>query len=226
MDFYDNMTDLSKLHLFFKNKKFNRTLDIGSGCDTFITGFNSNSYFAIDRSTETLKSSPLYDRKNFNILTADGAFLPIKSNTFDLAFSKFCLHHLIKMDGLFSEVSRILVKGGLLLLIDTIVDIEDGYYNTIAYIRTDKHIRFCRVDEIMDKTSDYFRLKYFNYYVKEYNFDKWTITSNIGISKKDIINKLFLELPDHLKELLQVKTENCIVKSFSDRKGIFLFENL
>ncbi|WP_025209822.1 methyltransferase domain-containing protein [Hippea sp. KM1] len=214
--------DLDFCRAYFKDYSFNRLLDIASAAGHFAKIFNAKTTILCDLSLNMLKVAK--EKNNFNrLVLCDAHALPFKSSAFDITGCRIALHHFKNPQMFFSEVRRVLIDGGFFVLIDSIVDIDDAHLNRIELLRDKTHIKSYTIKEIIN-FSDGFRLLSFHTIFKEHNFDEWA--SRLSPSKKQLeaIKEAFLNLPENIKRHLRLKIENGRIVSYTDKKGVFIFQ--
>ncbi len=216
--------DLEFVKLYFKNKKFERFLDIASATGHFAKVLNAKMKIITDMSFNMLKTAK--ERNGFkNIVMCNAENLPFKNFIFDIVGCRIALHHFIKPKNFFLETHRVLKDAGYLVLIDSIVDTDDEYLNKIEKIRDTTHIKSYSIKEILD-FSYMFRLVTFHTIFKKHNFNEWAKRLNPTQKEFKRIEDAFLELPKEAKIQLKVEIENGKVVSYTDKKGIFIFKKI
>lgn len=87
---------------------------------------------------------------NLRFLRADVESLPYPAEAFDLVTSRFSAHHYPSPDQAVAEVARVLRRGGLFLLVDSISpedDPADSFLDHIERLRDPSHVRNWRISE-------------------------------------------------------------------------------
>ncbi|MCX8083696.1 MAG: class I SAM-dependent methyltransferase [Calditerrivibrio sp.] len=217
--------DLKIVREYFSHKKFHKLLDVATGVGHFTGVFNADEKYAVDLSFNMLNIS----KKNFPIklaCIAEATCLPFKTGSFDVVTCRIAMHHFQKPDLFFKEVYRILVHKGYFVLIDSIVDVDDAYLNVIEFVRDNSHIRSMTVKEIINLSYELFRLEFFFNIYKEHNFIEWATRLGADENKVMVIKDKFLALPEHVKDELLLKIENNNIKSYTDKKGLFIFTKI
>ncbi len=116
-------------------------LDLGCGVggDAVLLNGPAKKVLGID-----VQPHPEWDgsrSNNLDFLVADTAFLPIKSEQFNVVFIKDVLHHLSKLQTAIEEIKRVTKGGGQIIII------EANRYNPIFYVHMTlmlKHQHFTR----------------------------------------------------------------------------------
>ncbi|ADR19305.1 class I SAM-dependent methyltransferase [Calditerrivibrio nitroreducens] len=217
--------DLEIVKNYFNNIVFETILDVATGAGHFTNVFNAKRKCAVDLSFNMVKTAKEKYHIDFAAV-CDSAGLPFFEQSFDLVSCRIAFHHFSRPILFFDEVYRILKKSGYFVLVDSIVDVDDAYLNTIEYIRDNSHIRSYTVKEIINFCSNFFRLEYFRNIYKKHNFKEWA--GRLGADEKDIkcIENSFLELPDEIKYELNLEIVENSIYSYTDKKGVFIFKSL
>lgn len=213
--------DLSFIKNYFKDRKFESILDIATGAGHQSKVFECNLKIGIDLSINMLKTA----KREFGIIPvcASAMQLPFLDNVFNLVCCRIAMHHFENPELFFYESGRVLKDRGILVLVDSVVDVEDGYLNTIEYVRDNTHIRSLTVNEIINYAKN-FRLLTYLQIRKRHDFYDWAKRLNADYEKIKQIESKFIELPENIKQELNVCIENDKVISYTDKKGIFIFE--
>jgi SAM-dependent methyltransferase len=213
--------DLSFIKSYFKDKRFGLILDIATAAGHCSKVFESKLKVGIDLSLNMLKTA----RSEFGIIPvcATSMQIPFLDQTFDLVSCRIAMHHFENPGRFFSESNRVLKDRGILVLVDSIVDVEDGYLNTIEYFRDNTHIRSLTVKEVINY-ADNFRLLNYVLTKRKHTFYDWAKRLNADDEKVKQIETKFINLPENIKQELDVCMENGKVISYTDKKGIFIFE--
>lgn len=213
--------DLNYIKNFFKNYNFHMLLDVATAAGHFTTAFNSSYKVCVDLSFNMLKTSV----NEFQIIPVLGQSeeFPFKDKIFDIVGCRIAMHHFLSPVNFFGEVKRTLKDSGFFVLIDSIVDIEDTYLNEIERIRDKSHIRSYTINEILSFANG-FRLINFVQIRKTHNFTEWAYRLNVNDDVVKKIEEKFLKLPPFIKAELGLKLVNNKIVSYTDKKGIFIFE--
>ncbi|AEA33755.1 class I SAM-dependent methyltransferase [Hippea maritima] len=214
--------DLEFCRNYFKGYHFNKFLDVASAAGHFAKIFKADVKVICDLSLNMLKVAR--EKNNFDkLVLCNASSLPFKNKVFDIVGCRIAFHHFKDSIMFFSEIKRVLKNHGFFVLIDSIVDIEDEALNKIEIIRDKTHIRSYTIKEILTLSSG-FRLLSFHTIFKKHNFEEWAKRLSPSKSHFDMIEKAFLRLPEHIKEHLKVEIRNSRVVSYTDKKGIFIFQ--
>jgi len=74
----------------------------------------------------------------------DAAALPYDAGSFEVVTSRYCAHHYADPAAVFREVARVLVPGGLVLVVDSVSPpdpAQDTFLNAIEVLRDPTHVR-------------------------------------------------------------------------------------
>jgi len=113
-----DLWNFTNLKLFLKNKRLNKSLELGCG-----TGRLANSLFQIsdevygvDLSQEVLKIAKQKFPK-LNLECSEVVNLPYQNNYFDMVIINGSLHHFFAVEKTFQEAHRVLKTGGIFVLL-------------------------------------------------------------------------------------------------------------
>jgi ubiquinone/menaquinone biosynthesis C-methylase UbiE len=218
-------SDIEYITNYFGKNDFQYHLDIATAAGHFCRFFNSKTKVVSDLSFNMLKTAS----KNFNFdfyIQNKAEYLPFKSELFDLVTCRIALHHFTNPELFFKEVYRCLIDGGMFVLIDSIVDVDDTYLNAIEFVRDDSHIRSYTFFEIAEFTKNIFRLENFNLIYKKHDFAEWSTRLNNTKENVKKVENLFFDLPENVKSELAVEINKNKVISYTDKKGIFIFKKI
>jgi SAM-dependent methyltransferase len=133
-----------------------RVLDVGCGAGHTAHAFAARAaeVVALDMTEEMLATTARLAREKGlgNLTTRSGVAeaLPFPDASFDVVTSRLCAHHYADPARATSEAARVLVPGGVYLLIDSISaeePVQDTYLNAIEVLRDPSHVRNYRVSE-------------------------------------------------------------------------------
>lgn len=218
-------TDLDILKRIFENKKFGKTLDVATAAGHCAKIFSANQYFVSDLSLNMLKEALSGWPAPSAVQNCAEAF-PFKTQTFDLVSCRIALHHFKGAESFFKESFRVLKNRGFLVLIDSLVDIEDAYLNTIEFVRDPSHFRSYTFKEIVDMTSDFFRIEFSQLLYKKHNFGEWAKRLNPSERRLEKISQAFKELPEHIKQELSLEIVDENILSYTDKKAVIILRKL
>ncbi|MGA1862155.1 class I SAM-dependent methyltransferase [Deferribacter thermophilus] len=217
--------DLDYCKDFFRDFNFNFLLDIATGAGHFLKVFNVKNKIATDISFNMLK---MVKSNDDNIFCVQNSYenLAFKNSFFDIVTCRIALHHFKKPSKFFEEVYRVLKNNGFFVLIDSIVDIEDAYLNVIEFIRDNTHFRSYTFKEIVEFINGKFRLLNYQLQFKKHDFKEWATRLNDDEDYFNKIKEAFLSLPENIKDALALEINQGEILSYTDKKGIFIFQKL
>ncbi len=217
--------DLDFCKRYFKGIKFNKLLDVATAAGHFSKVFKANLKVVTDISINMLKVAK---EKNAlkNVVLCNAEEMPFNNNVFDIVTCRIALHHFHYPSNFFKETYRVLKKNGFFVLIDNIVDIDEYYLNKIELIRDKTHIKSLTVQEILSLADKKFRLLSFKNIFKKHNFYEWATRLNPTQDNLNDIEQAFFDLPEYLKQELRVEIDGKKIISYTDKKGVFIFQKI
>lgn len=113
-------------------------LDFGCGdgpeSEKFL-GMKANKVVGVDPSGEMIRLAKLRKLNGATFIKTDGNILSLKSNEFDLVYSRFVLHYIKDLKSQFLEISRVLKpKGYFLALFQSLTDNPKFINKTVPII--------------------------------------------------------------------------------------------
>lgn len=97
----------------------NAHLDVGCGTGTILSKLSSKAKLCgIDLSEKMIARAKKTLKDNAELITGDAEALPWPTQTFDTVSCTFSFHHYPNPEKVLSEMSRVLKKGGCLILAD------------------------------------------------------------------------------------------------------------
>ena len=87
--------------------------------------------------------------KNTGFVNYDGITFPFEDDSFDIVITRYALHHFPTIKDTFSEIHRVLKKGGVFFLSDPAPNDDDTEHFVDEYMqmKKDGHIKFYTQDE-------------------------------------------------------------------------------
>ncbi|MCZ9888779.1 class I SAM-dependent methyltransferase [Brachyspira hyodysenteriae] len=110
---------------YLKNIDYNKLLDIGCGTGYLINMLKkykaTAEFYGLDLSEEMINISKSKNIKDAEFILGSANKLPFNDNTFDIVTCIQSFHHYPYPDEAMKEVYRVLKKGGIYILSDTVV---------------------------------------------------------------------------------------------------------
>lgn len=140
-----------------------KILDLGTG-----SGFlafpmaqdNSESIVVgLDIAVRTLeqnrKKASMMRLSNLNFVDYDGINFPFEDGTFNYVVTRYALHHFPDIEKTFTEINRVLKRGGVLFVSDPTPNEVDNirFVDTFMQMKDDGHIRFYLKSEFVELTG-------------------------------------------------------------------------
>jgi ubiquinone/menaquinone biosynthesis C-methylase UbiE len=133
-----------------------RVLDVGCGPGHTALAFapRSAEVVALDLSAEMLEAGRALAAErgvgNLRFEQGDVENLAFEPGSFDVVTSRVSAHHYPDPDRALREIARVLVPGGLFLLVDSVApedDEQDTFFDLIERTRDPSHVRNWRISE-------------------------------------------------------------------------------
>lgn len=111
---------MEKSHLYFKNNKNTKILEIGAGTHPHINyvkhEFESYNIIDLDANDEltNIYKEKFHHNNKVNFKRYDGENIPFEDNTFDRCIISHCLEHIYKPHLFLKEMHRVVKKNGLI----------------------------------------------------------------------------------------------------------------
>ncbi len=151
---------LDKILACLNIKAQSNILDLGTGSGFLafpIAEMNTEcSVYGLDIATKTLEKNKekatMMNLNNLHFKEYDGVKFPFKDNMFDCVVTRYALHHFPDIDKSFSEISRVLKKGGSMFISDPTADLtdKDRFIDRFMQMKEDGHVRFYLKSEFME----------------------------------------------------------------------------
>lgn len=192
--------DLEALANLVRGQSEARVLDLGCGAGhvSFHVAPHVSEVVAYDLSPEMLEvvthSAGERGLRNIRIRRGVAEHLPFDNESFDYVFSRFSAHHWNDLDAGLREVTRVLKRGGMAAIIDSIspgAPLLDTYLQAVEVLRDPSHVRSYSRTEwdaalaragLMPVVSQHFRLRM--------NFAVWTERMRTPKVQSDAIRAL------------------------------------
>ena len=110
-------------------------------------------------------------------------------------------------------------ESGVLIVAETVTDIEDAFLNSLEFKINNDHVRFYTVKEIISQTENLFAPLYFATFPHCYSIEDWAKGSSLS---PDNIKSVINTFPNHIKEKIYNGADCKIIKT----KGVFVFRKI
>lgn len=217
--------DLAYLRGRFADRTFERLLDTACGAGHCGAALNARQRVFFDYSLNMVKAAVSAHPQESGVRGDAGRF-PFADAVFDVITCRLALHHFPDPSAFFQESARVLAPGGLLVLIDTVVDVEDDVFNYLEKVRDPSHGKIYRVDELLAFAQSAFFLREFQTFWKKHAFNEWARRLDPSDEHFARVHEAFTNSPAWAKEVLRVETEGATILSYTDRKGCYVFQKL
>jgi len=140
-------------------------LDIGCGLgdttmmlnrrfpNSAITGIDGDTSLIDVATDETRSRYP-----NLNFICADALHLPFDDNSFDLVFTRYCLHHLVSAQDGLKEMKRVCKPGGIVFAQEPDINAIVSYPESRACTKHNEYIKLLFADALVGrKLISYFK---------------------------------------------------------------------
>lgn len=135
-----------------------RILDLGTGTGyvslEIAKRYRSSQVIGLDIVEKTLelnrKKAVEQNLNNISFVSYDGMDFPFEDSFFDIIVTRYALHHFPNIEHTFLELTRILKKGGLLMIADPTPNENDisRFVDEYMKIKPDGHIKYYTKDEL------------------------------------------------------------------------------
>lgn len=211
-----------------------RMLDIATGGGHVARAFAPHvaSIVASDLTREMLEHTAEafgdWGLGNVTTAVADAEELPFDDASFDLVTCRIAPHHFPNVDAFAREVFRVLVPGGIFVMVDsTVPEGERGaFYNRFEKLRDPSHARSLTIDEwatLLEAAG--FVLEATETFTKTHDFADWTARSRTSEEDTTELARMLVDAPQTTRETFVVVTDPedpARVVSFQDTKTLFL----
>lgn len=162
--------------------------------------------------------------ENVDFVVADAEALPFLDESFDLVTCRIAAHHYPDVPRALSEMARVLVAGGRLILIDNVVP-EDPYLSSVVNgwerQRDPSHVRCAPVSEWLDRVKraglDVLQVEVFP---KRYDFDDWTGRVGMTAEAAAELTHQMLGAPSEVRQSFHFEEKDGRVVSWATRSLI------
>lgn len=142
-------------------KPANRVLDFGSGAGIFLRSLSKNfqEVYSLDIETKSIEHiKKKFNLKNVRVIKSESIKLPFEDGFFDIIFAADVLEHIKKAKEVQEEFSRILKKGGYLIVSGPTENMIYDLTRKIIFRRKNASEHYYDIESIMKQTSNYFKI--------------------------------------------------------------------
>jgi ubiquinone/menaquinone biosynthesis C-methylase UbiE len=140
---------------------------------------------------------------------ADAENLPFADGSFERVTCRIAPHHFPDVARFVHEVARVLVPGGLFLLIDCMApsDAElDAFDNKVEKWRDPSHGRSCTVEEWKSFFAQAgLTIEHIEFFRKTHEYDDWTKRAQLPPEEKARLAQFMLESDERIQRYFEVK---------------------
>lgn len=154
--FWERLKTMLKL-----SKPSERVLDFGSGAGVFLYSLSKNFKEVYGLDVETLSMSHIknkFNLSNLRIIKNESLKLPFKDDFFDIIYAADVLEHIKDSRGLHKEFSRILKKGGLLIVSGPTENFLYELVRKTIFRRRNASDHFHTINGVMKQSSEFFKI--------------------------------------------------------------------
>lgn len=216
-------TDLELFCTQFKGKKFGKMLDVASATGHFANVCDADVKIITDLSKNMLKKAD--EAFGLSLSTvSDAECLPFRSDTFDITGCRIAMHHFKNPQVFMKETCRTLKKGGYFVLIDSVLEDDEQFFNYVEKVRDNTHNRTLSIEDITDMAdSAGFTTQEFTLFPKKHDFKEWAKRLNPSEEVFQSIEAAFLSMSLQHRRKFKVEIKDGRVVSYTDRKAMFIF---
>ncbi|WP_303850138.1 class I SAM-dependent methyltransferase [Seleniivibrio woodruffii] len=217
-------SDLEFLAERFAEVRFGRMLDVACAAGHFANAVPADIKIVTDLSLNMLKKADEAFGLSLGAVSA-AEFLPFQNDSFNFVGCRIAMHHFRNPCMFMGEVFRIMKQDGIFVLIDSVVDADDGHLNRIELLRDETHKKSHTVENIIAMAEcERLEAKEAVILHKRHDFSEWANRLNPSTELFAEIEKAFFDLPAEYKQRYRVETENGRIKAYTDKKGLFIFQ--
>jgi SAM-dependent methyltransferase len=141
---------------------------------------------------------------NVTFMLASAGALPFAGATFDIAISRFSIHHWPQPEAAFREIGRVVRPGGRLALVDLLAP-EDGpldtFINAVELLRDPSHARSLRASEWLALlVAAGFAARVERRWELEHDVESWLATTAPTPWRADAVRAMLREAPATARE--------------------------
>ncbi|MCT2537536.1 class I SAM-dependent methyltransferase [Aquibacillus koreensis] len=223
-DLHKKGEDLKKIIDLTQLQGTETVLDVatGGGHTALALAPFAKNVVALDLTEQMLLKAEAYalecGHENISFICGDAENMPFPDEQFDLVTCRIAAHHFPKISLFLQESYRVLKKGGTLILDDNVApenDELDFYYNEIEKKRDYSHHRAWKKSEWIHMIEHKgFRIEELCSFPKYFQFESWCSRMQLSMKEKQELNDYMCAATSHIKEYLEIKTDNILVQSF------------
>ena len=196
-----------------------RVLDIGCGPGhtAFAIAPRARSVVALDLSDAMLaegrKLAAERGIANVHFERGDAGELPFEAASFEVVTSRFCAHHYANPGAVLREVARVLVPGGLVLVVDSVSPTDpaqDTFLNAIELLRDPTHVRNYSVAQWVALLADAgLAPEHVADFRRRLDFESWV--ARIGTSRTSVtaLRQLIAGATDEIRSAFGIHDGSC-----------------
>ncbi len=196
-----------------------RVLDIGSGPGhaAFAVAPHVRSVVALDLSDAMLeegrKLGGEHGIANVRFERGDAGALPYGAESFDVVTSRFCAHHYADPAAVLREVARVLVPGGLFLVVDSVSPTDPGqdtFLNAIEVLRDPTHVRNYSVAQWTALLAEAgFAPEHLGDFRRRLDFDSWVERIGTPLVSVTSLRQFIAGATDEIRSAFGIRDESC-----------------
>lgn len=145
---------------------------------------------------------------NASFQIADGEQLPFVSESFDRVTCRIAPHHFPNIPQFVQEVARVLIPGGIFLLIDCMSPSDpelDEFDNIVEKWRDPSHGRSCTAEEWQAFLQEAgLSIEHMEFFRKTHEYDDWTARSQMPPGEKAKLAQFILESNDRVQNYFEI----------------------
>lgn len=190
----------------------------GTGFTAFAFAPRVSNVVALDITPEMIDQAKVIARDqkiaNVSFEVGESEKLPFKNNVFNVVTCRIAAHHFVDIVSFLSEVQRVLVPGGIFLLVDSCSPEDkeiNGWHNHIEKLRDPSHVTnylpsawkgmIEKSGMVIEKIDAELCRTYLS-------FSDWTRTAGCSEKVKEELLMLFRSAPRNITDAFQVYGEN------------------
>jgi len=145
---------------------------------------------------------------NATFQVADSEQLPFAPESFDRVTCRIAPHHFPNIPQFVQEVARVLIPGGIFLLIDCMAPSDpvlDEFDNIVEKWRDPSHGRSCTAEEWQTFFQEAgLSIEYIEFFRKTHEYDDWTARSQMSPNEKAQLAQFILKSDDRIQSYFEI----------------------